>query len=121
MSQLLTDKDRPLYRARRGDSLSTVARARTLTVLTRLDKVRKGSVVQFLSESGLITGNRPILDLRQADPGGADLSDAKGVTNEELERQAKSLEDATMPDGQKYEDWLRSKGSGEDRENTGPS
>jgi hypothetical protein len=28
MSQLLTDKDRPLHRSQRGDSLSTVARAR---------------------------------------------------------------------------------------------
>jgi hypothetical protein len=55
MAQLLTDKDRPLHRAQVGDSLSTVARARTLTVLTRLDPVRKGSVVRFLHEAGLIT------------------------------------------------------------------
>jgi hypothetical protein len=31
------------------------------------------------------------------------------------------LKGATMPNGQKYEDWLKSKGSGEDRENTGTS
>src|SRR5215216_5086481 len=31
MSQLLTDKDRPLHRAQAGDSLRSVARARTLT------------------------------------------------------------------------------------------
>jgi hypothetical protein len=55
MSQLLTDKERPLHRSRPGDSLRTVARARTLTVLTRLDGVRKRSVVQFLRESALIT------------------------------------------------------------------
>src|SRR5215213_6563004 len=30
MSQLLTDKDRPLYRAQPGDTLSTLARARTV-------------------------------------------------------------------------------------------
>jgi hypothetical protein len=35
MSQLLTDKDQPLHRAQPGDNLSTVARARTLTVLDR--------------------------------------------------------------------------------------
>jgi hypothetical protein len=34
---------------------------------------------------------------------------------------AKSLEGATMPNGQKYEDWLKSKGSGKDGENGGPS
>jgi hypothetical protein len=53
MSQLLTAEARPLHRAQLGDSLSTVARARTLTVLTRLEGERKGSVVRFLYESGL--------------------------------------------------------------------
>jgi hypothetical protein len=48
---------------------------------------------------------------------GADLSNAIGVTNEQLEEQAWSLEGATMPGGQKYEDWLKSKGHGEDGEN----
>jgi hypothetical protein len=47
MSQLLTDIELPLHRAQRGDSLSTVARARTLTVLGRLDSVRKRSVLQL--------------------------------------------------------------------------
>jgi uncharacterized protein YjbI with pentapeptide repeats len=65
-------KDLPsLYKARPGDSLSSVARARTLTVLPRLDGDRKARVVQFLYESGLIAKGRPILDL-----GGADLSRA---------------------------------------------
>jgi uncharacterized protein YjbI with pentapeptide repeats len=40
---------------------------------------------------------------------GADLSGAEGITNEELEQQALSLEGATMTNGQKYEDWLKSK------------
>jgi hypothetical protein len=52
----------------------------------------------------------------------ADLSNATGITNDELEQQAKSLEGATMPNGQKYEDWLKEKeGSGEDGENYSPS
>jgi uncharacterized protein YjbI with pentapeptide repeats len=228
MSQLLTDKERPLHRAQEGDSLSTVARARTLNVLLRLDGERKRSVLLFLSEANLIAKKRPIVsiagadlreaslhyahlngtnlsgidlsgaalfrgflsrtdlsytdlsradlsfsqmihtdlykaDLRGADLtgailmeanlrrtdlssanlsaafGGADLSgadlngadlsgarlngdnlsnadltDAKGMSNEELEQQAASLEGATMPDGQKYEDWLKSKDGGED-------
>ena len=41
MSQLLTNKERPLHSAQPGDTLSTVARARTLTVLSRLDGARK--------------------------------------------------------------------------------
>jgi hypothetical protein len=46
MSDFLTDKDRPLHRAQQGGSLSTVARARTLTVLRRLDGERKRSLLQ---------------------------------------------------------------------------
>jgi uncharacterized protein YjbI with pentapeptide repeats len=165
MSQLLIDRDRLLSRARPSDNLSAVARARTLTVLTRLDGVRKGSVLQFLYESGLITKDRPILDvrgsnlheailigaflrsalltsanLREADLSGADLdtanlyeanlSDATGWSAEQFIA-AESLEGATMPDGQQlkgdhndgptFEDWLNSKGSGQDGENGDPS
>jgi hypothetical protein len=43
----------------------------------------------------------------------ADLEYAKGITEEQLAQQA-ILTGATMPNGQKYEDWLKSKGSGED-------
>jgi uncharacterized protein YjbI with pentapeptide repeats len=50
---------------------------------------------------------------------GADLSDAQGITNEELEQQAVSLDGATMPNGQKYEDWLKSKGGAEDGKSSG--
>jgi hypothetical protein len=248
MSTLLADKDRPLRRAATGDNLSTLARARTLTVLTRLGGERKRSILQFVSESGLIKGQKPVVSLIEADLSrahlyganwrkvnlsetrlnrtdlsgsdlsfaclykaylykanllnanlsganlsrailvsvdlgganlnganlsgailapaigdrmiqedqlpdtlkrkleektlgpdeleratilitmgnvgqfradlwganlsGANLSGARGITNEELERQAKSLECATMPNGQKYEDWLKSKENG---------
>ena len=74
MSQLLTDEKRPLYRARVGDSLSTVARARTLTVLTRLEGERKGNVLQFLYESELIARRPNVVSLRQADLRGVYLS-----------------------------------------------
>jgi uncharacterized protein YjbI with pentapeptide repeats len=244
MSELLTDKERPLHRAQMGDNLSTLARARTLTVLTRLAGDRKRSALQFLYESDLIakgeafvsesesievrqtvvdlrgadlngahlsktnlksanlgganltsanlsgsllieadlgsanlksanlseaflskaylgaadlsrtdlrgaTLNEAILwltdlseadlretdligadlnsaDLSRADLHGADLSrtnllNAEGATEEELEAQAASLLGATMPNGQKYEDWLKSKGRGEAGENSGRS
>ncbi len=38
-------------------------------------------------------------DLSDADLSNANLKDATGITTEELEKQAKSLQDATMPDG----------------------
>jgi hypothetical protein len=41
------------------DEVQTVARTRTLTVLRGLDGVRKGAVVQFLFEAGLISVAKP--------------------------------------------------------------
>jgi hypothetical protein len=171
MSDLLTPaKDRPsLYDEPPPDSLRTVARARTLTVLSRLDSVHKGRVVQFLSESRLMVKRHPesppVLDisgadLRQtkmrrqvhlrgadlrganlrgvnlrtnplgeisgayldgADLRNADLRNAKGgdLSEKVLAHQVfhaggrylPKLEGATMPNGQKYEDWLKDKES----------
>jgi hypothetical protein len=87
MSELLLDKNRPLYQAKEGDALQALARARTLTVLGRLEGSRKGTVVRFLYESGLI-GSAPIgaghgkgeqvaqavVRLSEADLSGADLT-----------------------------------------------
>ena len=129
---LIPNKDQPsLYEAKLDDSLSSVARARTLTVLPRLDGDRKARVIQFLHESGLIAENHQILALRgadlskvdlfRADLSGADLSEAErggnypylaaddvsvDVSVDQL-RAARSLEGATMPNGQKYEDWIK--------------
>jgi hypothetical protein len=76
-AMLIPNTDQPsLYKARPDDSLSSVARARTLTVLPRLASNRKARVVQFLHESGLITVNRRIVAMRGADLRGADLSEA---------------------------------------------
>jgi len=44
-----------------------IARIRTLTVLRSLDKKRKGSVLLFLKEAGLINKDKVILDLSGAD------------------------------------------------------
>jgi len=171
-AMLIPTTDQPsLYKARPGDSLSSVARARTLTVLPRLDGDRKARVVQFLYESGLIATEHQVLDLSGADLSGAVLSTAslrganlfeanlegaylhgaylreadlsstdlegadlsyadlsgaylyganlssanlraanlggaKGWTEEQF-TQAGSLEGATMPNGQKYEEWIK--------------
>jgi len=59
-----------------NDEVRTVARVRTLTVLSRLDGRRKGIVVQFLHESGLIYKDIKIIDLSQADLTGASLFSA---------------------------------------------
>jgi hypothetical protein len=88
--------------------------------------------MQFLVEADLVQrvdGRDPIISLRGADLSDADLSGAilrdanlrdadlggfaRGVANE-LEQEAETLEGATMPNGQKYEDWLKSKNREED-------
>jgi uncharacterized protein YjbI with pentapeptide repeats len=77
---LIPNTDQPsLYKARPGDSLSSVARARTLTVLPRLDGERKARVVQFLYESGLVAAEHRVLDLTAADLRGVDLRQARGA------------------------------------------
>src|SRR5215203_2759466 len=222
---LIPNIDLPsLHKARPGDSLSSVARARTLTVLSRLGGPHKARVVQFLYESGLIAKGYRIVDLSGADLSGAyleaahltdanlsgadlsgafliganlrganlteanlhqaillhanlvkanlykadlsgamldeadlisanltqarvtaldvsgqktvviradlteaNLTDAEGVTNAWIDRggiyfqRAPYLQRATMPNGQKYEDWLKSKDRKEDGENGGSS
>jgi uncharacterized protein YjbI with pentapeptide repeats len=68
-----------------GDpKLRTLARARTLTVLRRLDPNRKEEVMRFLSEADLVSGDRgedPVIvlngaDLRDVNLSGADLHGA---------------------------------------------
>ncbi len=67
IGKLLLDNDKPLRQSKEGDVVRTLARARTLTILRRLDGGRKGSVVEFLYESGLITTGRSVLSLAGAD------------------------------------------------------
>jgi cell division protein FtsB len=67
-----------------------------------------------LSEANLIGANLSDAILVKAKLSGAILDNAKlsgaeGITNEELEQQAVSLEGANMPNAQKYEDWLKGK------------
>jgi uncharacterized protein YjbI with pentapeptide repeats len=152
MSQLMLG-DSNLLEAEPGVPVHALAQAKTSTVILRLDAEHNQSVTRFLSDSGLVTsseGSPRLLrgitlrkarliaaylpkadlsnavlfdtDLNDADLHGADLSDAKGTTKEQLE-QAKSLQGATMPDGQLYqEDWLPYRERrGEDGENSGPS
>jgi hypothetical protein len=72
LGELMSDgKVNPEY-----EGVRNIARVRTLTLLRRLDAIRKTSVFQFLYESGLIGKDRHIVVLRGADLSGADLSGA---------------------------------------------
>ena len=75
MSELLLHEK--LRESQPEDEVRKIVRVRTLTVLPRLDGKRKGSVLQFLQESGLIEkGEKRILDMHGVDLSGADLSRA---------------------------------------------
>ena len=214
IGQMLLDKDRPLRQSKEGDEVQLLARARTVTILRRLDSARNRDILQFLREARLVPSNKyeiqehivrldnsnlskadlrganlDSFDLHGTDLSGADLRDARlpwsylpyaklngadlrgaylrgdpdqsgdadlsdadlsdanlseadlsydnlssanlqganltdavfrgtnlsnanlsnaKVTSEQL-AEAKSLEGATMPNGQKYEDWLKDK------------
>jgi uncharacterized protein YjbI with pentapeptide repeats len=176
--------DRKLLKAEEGDSVYSLAQARTATVIAQLDEEHNRSVTRFLTDTGLTgAGDSSIslfkgielkraqldgaflsdadldfadlyfanlseadlsdaylsdvnlseanlyradlrdttcdgIDLRGADLNEADLRGARPITNEKLDRQARYLGGATMPNGQKYEDWLKDReGRGEDGDN----
>jgi uncharacterized protein YjbI with pentapeptide repeats len=100
-------------------------------VITELSYSHLKGVI--LRDADLSHANLFDADLSDADLAGANLEGATAdvpgkpfkerLANETLERQAKSLVGATMPDRQKYEAWLKDKEgrTGEDRENSGPS
>jgi len=74
MGNLLLDEG--LLTSQEDEEVRTLARARTLTILGRVDGARKRSVVQFLYESQLIDKDKPIVRLSGADLTDADLSGA---------------------------------------------
>jgi hypothetical protein len=68
MGGLLLERD--LRTSEKGSEVRTLARARTLTVLGRLDPNRKTALMQFLVEAELVQrvdGRVPIISLRGAD------------------------------------------------------
>jgi uncharacterized protein YjbI with pentapeptide repeats len=68
--------ERKLRNSTEGGEVRTLARARTLSVLERLDENRKARALRFLYEANLITSPHPIISLETADLRGADLSAA---------------------------------------------
>jgi uncharacterized protein YjbI with pentapeptide repeats len=68
-----------------------------------------------LKEANLTAAVLTGADLKEANLTEANLTNAVGVTSEELVQRTSSLKGATMPNGQKYEDWIKDKEShGED-------
>jgi hypothetical protein len=80
MSGLLLERD--LRASEKGSEVRTLARARTVTVIQRLDSDRNGNVIRFLDEAGLTDKEQSSIrllagaDLRGAHLEGADLHKA---------------------------------------------
>jgi Pentapeptide repeats (8 copies) len=62
-----------LSASKRGDEVQELAQARTYEAVRNLDGTRKGTLVRFLWEAGLINGMTPIISLSGADLSGAIL------------------------------------------------
>lgn len=71
MSELLLDKK--LRTSKPDDEIRKIARVRTLATLRGLDGVRRGMIVQFLYDSGLIDKGNAIIELDNASLYGAEL------------------------------------------------
>ena len=70
MTELLLEKK---LKTSKSKQVRTIARIRTLTVLRGLDARRKGDVMDFLNEAGLINLPNPVVNLSGADFSNANL------------------------------------------------
>jgi hypothetical protein len=76
MSNLLLTNH--LHESKPGDEVRNVARAITLTALQNLNSLRKGILLRFLYESGLVNVGNQIVDLDGVDLSGVDVSQFRG-------------------------------------------
>jgi len=93
-------QDAPLRESEEGDEVNTLARSRTLRVLSRLDGDGKARVVQFLYEAGLIAKDHPVLDLRGGDLSDVSLNDAdlSGANLSSVDLRSANLKNADLSD-----------------------
>jgi uncharacterized protein YjbI with pentapeptide repeats len=106
----LTGADLDIATLREANLYLATLREANLTTAYLRDADLRGANLKGADLRGAALGDA---DLKDADLTGADLRYAHGITHEELEQQAAFLKGATMPNGQKYEEWLKSKGKGE--------
>jgi uncharacterized protein YjbI with pentapeptide repeats len=98
MSQLMLEGN--LRRSKESSEVRTLARARTQTVLERLNSRRKGSVVQFLYEASLINKENPVVSLSDVRLSGANLShlELSDANLSEAELKGANLSDVNLSD-----------------------
>jgi uncharacterized protein YjbI with pentapeptide repeats len=79
------------------------------SILSHTDLDRAELIGTNLEKAKLINASLSGADLSGANLSGANLSRAEGVRCQQTQ-DAKSLEGATMPNEQKYEEWLKDRG-----------
>jgi uncharacterized protein YjbI with pentapeptide repeats len=106
MSQLMLGGN--LRDSEEDSEVRTLARARTRTVLARLDGQRKGRVVQFLYEASLIVREHPVVSLSDVRLRGADLShlDLSGAALSGADLSSADLNDADLSGANLRETYL---------------
>jgi uncharacterized protein YjbI with pentapeptide repeats len=100
MGQMLLDKDRPLRQSKEGDEVQLLARARTVTILRRLDSARNRDILQFLREARLVPSNRYDIQEHIVKLDASNLSEAnlKGANLDSFSLQGTDLSGADLRD-----------------------
>jgi uncharacterized protein YjbI with pentapeptide repeats len=100
MGQMLLDKDRPLRQSKEGDEVQLLARARTVTILRRLDSARNRDILQFLREARLVPSNRYDIQEHIVRLDNSNLSEAnlKGANLDSFSLQGTDLSGADLRD-----------------------
>src|SRR5829696_59943 len=100
MGQMLLDKDRPLRQSKEGDEVQLLARARTVTILRRLDSARNRDILQFLREARLVPSNRYDIQEHIVRLDASNLSEAnlKGANLDSFSLQGTDLSGADLRD-----------------------
>jgi uncharacterized protein YjbI with pentapeptide repeats len=100
IGQMLLDKDRPLRQSKEGDEVQLLARARTVTILRRLDSARNRDILQFLREARLVPSNRYDIQEHIVKLDASNLSEAnlKGANLDSFSLQGTDLSGADLRD-----------------------
>jgi hypothetical protein len=98
IENLLLHEHKPLRQSEETDEVRSLARARTLSILPQLDGERKGRILQFLYESGLLDKDNPLLRLEGADLQRVDLPFATDLQRVSL-RDAEGVRAAVLVAG----------------------
>jgi uncharacterized protein YjbI with pentapeptide repeats len=109
MGQMLLDEDRPLLQSKVGDEVQLLARARTVTILRRLDSARNRDILQFLREAQLVPSNK--YDIKEhivrLDNSNLSKADLRGANLDSFDLHGTNLSGADLRDARLPWSYLR--------------